>query len=320
MTISFDHTESLCPHCLRRIHARKVTIDNSVYLEKTCPEHGDMEKVLLWSNDPWPYEMWNRPLTGRKSHASLNENPNNPEFGGCPFECGICDNHRQATCTAILGVTDACDINCPVCFAASRRGPGIEPHLSRIEEMLKTVRDERGICPLQLSGGEPTLRDDLPHIVSLARRIGFDHVQINTNGVRLALDADYGESLKDAGTTDFFLQFDGLTGSVYSQLRGADLLPIKLRAVERCSELKIGLILVPTLVRGVNENQIGTIIQFAKEWIPTVKGVHFQPMTYLGRYPHSPRNEDRILIPEILLRIEEQTAGELTVGNMVPPG
>jgi uncharacterized radical SAM superfamily Fe-S cluster-containing enzyme len=320
MAISPSRTESLCPHCLRRIPANRIIIDNSVYLEKSCQEHGDLEKVLLWNNVPYPYERWNRPHTGHTQSSSLKSDPGIPESGGCPFDCGICSRHEQATCTAILEVTSACNIHCPVCFTASPRGPAGGPDLSQIEEMLKTVRDERGICPLQVSGGEPTLRDDLPQIVSLARRIGFDHIQVNTNGIRLAQDADFAHLLKDAGTTDFFLQFDGLTNEVYLRIRGAALLSLKLRALERCAELKVGVILVPTLVRNVNEDQIGTIIQFAKKWIPTVKGVHFQPMTYLGRYPHSPRNEDRILIPEILMALEEQTAGELRVENMVPPG
>jgi uncharacterized radical SAM superfamily Fe-S cluster-containing enzyme len=300
-------TESLCPHCLHRIPARRTLINDSVYLEKSCPEHGDLEKVLLWNNVPWPYEMWSRPHAGHAPSLSLEPVAAIPESGGCPFDCGICGRHEQATCTAILEVTSACNISCPICFASSARGPVIGPGLNQIEEMLKTIRDERGICPLQISGGEPTLRDDLPQIVSLARRIGFDHIQVNTNGIRLAQDAGFGHLLKDAGTTDFFLQFDGLTDEVYFRIRGAAL-------------LRVGVILVPTLVRNINEDQIGAIIQFAKKWIPTVKGVHFQPMTYLGRYPHSPRNEDRILIPEILMGIEEQTAGELRVENIVPPG
>jgi hypothetical protein len=192
--------------------------------------------------------------------------------------------------------------------------------MSQIEGMLQAIKDNRGLCPIQLSGGEPTLRDDLPQIVALARRMGFDHVQVNTNGLRLANDEDYGQRLRDAGTTDFFLQFDGLSDEIYSRIRGTALLRTKLRTVERCAELKVGIILVPTLVRNVNESQIGTIIQFAKQWIPTVKGVHFQPMTYLGRYPNSPSNDDRILIPDILMAIEEQTGGELRVENIVPPG
>jgi len=293
---------------------------DSVYLEKICPEHGDIGRVLLWRNYPWSYEQWDRPHTGHFASAVSKPNSDNPRSNGCPYDCGICRNHQQATCTAILEVTSECNLGCPVCFAASRPAPGVKPGLHQIEEMLQTVRDERGICPIQLSGGEPALRDDLPQIVALARRLGYDHIQVNTNGIRLAQDDDFGQSLKDAGATDFFLQFDGLTNEIYFRIRGAELMRLKLRAVERCAELKIGVILVPTVIRGVNDGSIGNIIEFAKKWVPTVKGVHFQPMTYLGRYPDSPRNEDRILIPDILMAIEEQTAGELLIENMAPPG
>ena len=185
--------------------------------------------------------------------------------------------------------------------------------------MLQAVLDRSGAHPIQFSGGEPGMRNDLPELVGLARKMGFDHVQINTNGIRIAQDKDFSLALKDAGATDVFLQFDGISADVYQRLRGVDLLDLKLKAVERCAELEIGVILVPTLVRGVNDSQIGAIIQFAKKWIPTVKGVHFQPITYLGRFPDHPKNKDRILIPDILLAIQEQTA-DLKVENFVPPG
>ncbi len=236
--------------------------------------------------------MWDRQHAGDAISPSAVSTADSRAPADCPFDCGICSNHEQATCTAILEVAYACNLNCPICFNSTPRDSAGGPDMDQIEVMLKTIRDERGICPLQISGGEPTLREDLPKIVSLARRIGFDHIQINTNGIRLALDATYGQALKDAGITDIFLQFDGITDEAYSRIRGAKLLPIKLRAVERCAQLKVGLILVPTLVRGVNDSQIGAIIQFAKKWIPAVKGVHFQPMAYLGRYPCAPRNEE----------------------------
>ena len=306
-------TESLCPHCLRRVAARRVLSGDSVYLEKSCPEHGNLERALLWKNAPWSYQEWDRARVKPVPAAG-------GEIPDCPQHCGICPNHQQETCTAILEVTHRCNLACPVCFAAS--GPSMvpDPDLSAIAAMLRAVKESSGSCPLQLSGGEPTLRDDLPQIVALARGIGFDHIQVNTNGVRLARDPDYGQRLKDEGVTDIFLQFDGLTDDVYRRIRGAELLAEKLKASDRCADLKLGLILVPTLVRNVNETQIGGIIRFAKTRIPIVKGVHFQPMTYLGRYPDSPRNEDRILIPEILSAIEEQTEGELRIENMLPAG
>jgi 7,8-dihydro-6-hydroxymethylpterin dimethyltransferase len=312
-------TSSLCPHCLRRVASLRVTENDNVYLVKSCPEHGNVENVLLWNNRVVPYDNWSRrnvPATADGCHdgGGVGNQP------GCPFECGICPGHQQKSCSVILEVTGACNLNCPVCFASSHAESERDPDIDEIVGMLRAARDRAGCCPLQLSGGEPTMRDDLPRLVALAKELGFDHVQVNTNGVRLALDREYGHALKEAGVTDFFLQFDGVTDEIYRRIRGAELLEIKRRAVERCAELELAVILVPTLVRGVNDSQIGAIVRFAKEWMPTVKGVHFQPVTFIGRYPGVPRNEDRILLPDILAGIEAQTGGEMKVDNFLPPG
>jgi 7,8-dihydro-6-hydroxymethylpterin dimethyltransferase len=323
MQESCAQTASLCPHCLRRIAARRIVENDAVYLEKKCPEHGALDKVLLWRNYPKSFNSWDRNrerADGALQKEGSSSFPAAADHDGCPFECGICSNHRQKTCSAILEVTHACNLQCPICFSASAKGAGADPDLRSIEQMLCTIRDSAGVCPLQLSGGEPAQRNDLPQIVELARRIGFDHIQINTNGIRLAQDADFARALQDAGVTDFFLQFDGVTNDVYRRIRGAALLPFKLQAIERCADLKIGVILVPTLVRNVNDDQIGAIIQLAKKWMPAVKGVHYQPMTYLGRYPDAPVNADRILLPEILAAIEHQTGGELKAENFIPAG
>ena len=163
------------------------------------------------------------------------------------------------------------------------------------------------------------MRHDLPEIVALIRKMGFDHIQINTSGIRIALDGNFALALKEEGATTIFLQFDGVSDDVYRRMRGADLFDLKIKAIERCAELELGVILVPTLVKGVNDLQIGSILQFAKKWIPAVKGVHFQPMTYCGRFPGHPENKDRIFIPDILLAIQEQQ-GELKIENFIPPG
>jgi 7,8-dihydro-6-hydroxymethylpterin dimethyltransferase len=323
MTELWSETSSLCPHCLERIPARRIIEKDSVYLEKACPNHGSLEKVLIWKNTPRPYHLWNRIHSRTTDDAQISsEKPflASRNDDGCPFKCGICSGHRQHTCSAILEVTGACNLHCPICFASSETVSGASPDLNTIQRMLCTIRDNAGNCPIQLSGGEPSLRNDLPQIVALARKIGFDHIQVNTNGIRLAQDPDFGQAMKDAGVTDFFLQFDGVSDTIYQYMRGAPLLSSKLQAVERCAELKIGAILVPTLVRNVNDHQIGDILQFAKKWMPAVRGVHFQPMAFLGRYPSSPHHADRILIPEILTAIEEQTGGELKAENFIPPG
>jgi len=316
--------ESLCPHCLRRVSARRITDGNIVYLHKTCPEHGDIEKVPIWRNDRITLEAWTKPRAGtcRSSSCDCGDAPaaerSASPAANCPYDCGICEEHRQRTCSAVIEVTARCNLRCPVCFADVPEKCDPDPGIDQIEQGLKNVMRHAGDIPIQLSGGEPTLRDNLPEIISRARALGFSHIQVNTNGLRIAEDFTYAKALRDAGVTDFFLQFDGIDDGVYRKIRGRELFSIKEAAVRAAAELRVAAILVPTLVKGVNDGQIGAILGFAKQRMPAVKGVHFQPMTWLGRYPHSPRNEDRILIPDILAAIEEQTAGELTLENFIP--
>jgi len=301
---------------LRRIPAQRIFVQDAVYLEKACPEHGNLGRVLLWKNHSKTYLDWNRPSrVAEKQDIGARHRAD-----GCPYECGLCQNHQQQTCTAILEVTLHCNLSCSICFSASSGALPREPELSDIEKMLHSLWEMSGPCSLQLSGGEPTLRNDLPQIVSMARKIGFKHLQINTNGLRLAADPNYARALKEAGVSVFFLQFDGVNDRVYQRIRGFDLLDIKIKAIEICDTLKVGVILVPTLVKGINDDQIGSIIEFAKKCVPTVKGVHFQPMAYLGRYPKAPCNDDRMSLSDVLNAIEKQTGGELRVENLVPAG
>ena len=319
-----DVYESLCPYCLRRIPARRIAEGNDVYLHRTCPEHGDIEKVLIWRNDRVLFAVWTKPRTGTccSSSCNCNETPtealDDATDTNCPYECGICQNHRQRTCSAIIEVTARCNLRCPVCFADVPEKCAPDPDIDQIERILKNVMLRAGNSPIQLSGGEPTLRDDLPEILRRARALGFDHIQVNTNGLRIAEDFAYAKTLREAGVTDFFLQFDGVDDGVYRKIRGRELFSLKEAAIQTAADLRTAVILVPTLVKGVNDEQIGAIIEFAKRWMPTVKGVHFQPMTYLGRYPRSPRNEDRVIVPDILSAIEAQTRGEFTVENFIP--
>ena len=324
--------ESLCPYCLRRVPARRILEGNDVYLHRTCTEHGDIEKVLIWRNDRVPFDAWTKPRAGScrssscdcgETHASMPDCADAAESArniraNCPFDCGICPEHRQRTCSAIIEVTARCNLRCPVCFADVPDKYDPDPDINQIEYILKNVRENAGDCPIQLSGGEPTLRDDLPEIIRRARALGFDHIQVNTNGIRIAQDFAFAKALRDAGVTDIFLQFDGVDDGVYRKIRGRDLFSLKEAAVQTAEKLRVAVILVPTLVKGVNDGQIGAILEFAKQRMPAVKGVHFQPMTYIGRYPRSPRNEDRILVPDILTAIEAQTGGELIVENFIP--
>jgi uncharacterized radical SAM superfamily Fe-S cluster-containing enzyme len=316
MKAILKETESLCPVCLSRIPARIVPENNKVYLEKSCARHGDY-KVIIWRNAAEHYLKWaefggNRiPIGPKKRLTGRNK--------GCPYDCGICPEHVQDTSSAAIMTTNRCNLHCPICFTYGSEGPVHEPSLKNIKRMYQVVLDTCGAYPMELCGGEPTVRDDLPQVIAIGKEMGFNHIQINTNGIRLAKDKEYLSRLKEAGATTLYLQFDGVTDEVYRYTRGANLFDLKVQAIENCAEVRIGVTLVPTVIPNVNFKQIGDIIQFAKRWVPTVKGVFFQPISYFGRYPGTPDDKDRLTIPDILKALEEQTQGELKESNFVPP-
>ncbi len=311
--VFLSETESICPECLTAIPALRVGRGDRVYLMKTCPDHGPFEAVV-WRGHP-AYSSWVRPKT-----PSYPEDPSTIVEKGCPLDCGLCAEHRQRTCTALIEVTQRCNLRCAFCFADAGNNSVVDPTLEELKEQFDRLFASAGPCNVQLSGGEPTLRDDLPEIVVMGRSRGFSFIQINTNGLRLAGDPSYVGALKRAGIASVFLQFDGMEDTVYRMLRGRELLGEKRLAIEHCAEHGIGVVLVPTLVPGVNTDQIGAIIEFALRELPAVRGVHFQPVSYFGRYPSPPRDEDRITIPEIITEIETQTGGRIRAAHFKPPG
>ncbi len=268
-------TESVCPECLVKVPAMLVRDGYNIFMQKLCPSHGDFY-ALLWRGAS-SYQDWSRPKV--PFHGSQ---PKTEVSKGCPFDCGLCPEHRQQTCTALLEVTSRCNLKCAFCFADSGAAAGHDPDLLQIRVWYESLLADGYMCNIQLSGGEPTLRDDLPDIVALGRSIGFRFIQVNTNGLRLAADPSYVERLKDAGLSSVFLQFDGTENESYEFLRGDALFERKLQAIHNCEQMELGVVLVPTLVPGVNVHNIGGIIDFAIEKVPVVRGVHFQPVTYCG--------------------------------------
>lgn len=303
-------TESLCPECLKRIAAQKVVQGDKVYMVKRCPEHGEY-RTLLWRGSP-PWDSWVRPTIPTPPKECFT-----PVEKGCPFDCGLCTVHYQTTCTALIEVTQRCNLNCRFCFANA--GTELdEPSLAVIKGWYQKVLAASGPVNIQLSGGEPTLRNDLPEILAMGRELGFNFIQLNTNGLRLAEDPIYLSQLKEAGLSSVFLQFDGTEDLIYQAIRGRSLLDIKIKAIENCGKYGIGVVLVPTLIPGINTHNIGGIIKFALENHPVVRGVHFQPVSYFGRIPKEPMDQDRITLPEVIQAIEDQTEGLIKAANLKP--
>jgi len=306
-------TESVCPVCLKRIGATRLAEGDEVFQVKECAEHGAF-RTLIWRGEPSMAD-WRRPkspVQPKLCHGTVDK--------GCPFDCGLCSAHEQLPCSVLLKVTDRCNLRCAVCFADSGHGESEEPSLERISWLLERAKAAAGPCNLQLSGGEPTLRDDLPEIVERARQVGFSFIQVNTNGLRLAADPAYAGRLREAGLSSVFLQFDGTDDEIYRNLRGSELLDQKLRAVRNSGEAGLGVVFVPTLVRGVNTDSIGATVRLALGLSPVVRGIHFQPVSYFGRFPEHHGDEGRFTLPELMRSLEKQTGGLMKVADFSPPG
>jgi uncharacterized radical SAM superfamily Fe-S cluster-containing enzyme len=308
-------TKSLCPECLQVLDATIYEEDNKVYITKECPDHGKVTE-LYWSD----YEQYQRAETLRSEGTGL-ENPRTKTELGCPYDCGICPEHKSHTGLAIIDITNRCNLTCPVCFAnAAAAGYVYEPTKEQIFEMLENLTQNKPVKPpaLQFSGGEPTIRKDLFELIRKAKELGFHHVEVNTNGLRLAQDVNFAKGLVDAGLSTIYLQFDGLTSDVYKFTRGVDLLDIKMKAIDNCREAGLSIVLVVTLVKGVNDHQIGDIIRFAIENFDIVRCVNVQPVSICGRIAEDEREKMRITIPDFMKSVEEQTEGKIKVNDFYP--
>ena len=309
-----EDTKSICPECLRVLNARITQRGGGVYLEKSCPEHGFF-RSLVWS-DGEQYEKSFR--YGKPGKKNLIKSYARDVSKGCPHDCGICPDHRQHTCFAIVELTNRCNLNCPVCYASANDLPVDEPTIEKLEEMFRFILSCEVYPPtLQLTGGEPTIREDLVDIVRMAKSLGFVDITLSSNGVVLAEDPGLAKRLADAGLSEVSLQFDGTTDDVYVKIRGAPLLSTKLQTIDNVQAAGLSISVAAALVPGINMSQIGDIIRFAKQ--RRLDGVALSPMTYTGRYPDAVFSpENRLSIPDVLKAVERQTDSELKASDFVP--
>jgi uncharacterized radical SAM superfamily Fe-S cluster-containing enzyme len=321
-TVKFErYSTSVCPECLKRV-PMKIYEDNGViYLEKTCPEHGKFEDVY-WGDAElfkWFYEEWYK----AKYCGTGLENPHTRPIKGCPYDCGLCTQHKSHTVLGIIDVTNRCNMACPVCFAyAGAVNYVYEPSYEQIVDMIKLLRSNKpwACNALQFSGGEPTIRNDLPNLVSEAKKAGITHVEVNTNGLRLAEDIDYFKRLIDAGVSTLYLQFDGLREEIYKKTRGrTDLVQVKQKVLENARKIGLdSIVLVVTLAKGVNDKDLGDIICYAVQNHDVVRCVNIQPISMAGRARRDEMRKMRITVPDAIKLIEEQTDGKISQRDWRP--
>lgn len=296
-------TESLCPECGKVIRADIFADQGKVVMEKNCADHGTFRDIVF--SDVKLYlkmEQWT---------FGDNRGLKNPAVEGvsCPDDCGMCGLHTSHTGLANVDLTNRCNLTCPVCFAnANVQGYVYEPSIDLVRKQLQALRDEKPVAGrvVQFSGGEPTIHPRFFEILSMARDMGFSHIQAATNGIEFA-KAGFAEAAKAAGLQTLYLQFDGVTDDVYKRTRGVPLMEQKAKAIEAVRRAGLKIVFVPTIVKGINDHQIGDIVRFAIENIDCVSGISFQPVAFTGRINRRELEQKRFTLADLAHSVADQT-------------
>lgn len=298
----YDFTLSICSTCLRRVDAKIIFEDGKVFMLKNCAEHG-FEKVLIATDIEYYKNIRNYNKPGE-----IPLKFNTKTHFGCPYDCGLCQDHEQHSCLTVLEITDRCNLSCPTCYAMSSPHYGRHRTIDEVERMLDIIVANEGEPDVvQISGGEPTIHPDFFAILDIAKKKPIKHLMVNTNGIRIAKDFEFAKRLA-AYTPDFeiYLQFDSFKPETLKQLRGKDLTDIRTKALEHLNKLNLSTTLVVTLQKGLNDDEIGKIIEFALQQ-PCVRGVTFQPTQVAGRTENFNTLTDRLTLTEVRQNILNQT-------------
>jgi len=303
-------TQSLCPECLKILPAEIFERDNKVWIRKECPKHGKFEDIY-WGD----YEMYKKAMSFAHDGKGIS-NPNVELKNPCPQNCGLCKMHKSHTALGNIVVTNRCDLQCFYCFFyAKAMGYVYEPSLEQIRMMLRTMREEKPVkaSAVQLTGGEPTIREDIVDIIKIAKEEGYKHVQLNTNGIRISQSAEFTKKVREAGVNTLYLSYDGTTEKTNPKNHRE--MP---KIIENIRKVKMGAVLVPTVINTVNDHDLGNILRFGIKNTDVVRGINFQPVSMVGRITKADRKKFRITIPDVIKKIEEQTDGAVRKEDWYP--
>jgi tetraether lipid synthase len=293
---------SLCPECLRTIPADEFIEDGRVIMQKSCPAHGAFRDIVF--SDA---ELFLRMEEWHFGDGQGFANPAGDAAGECPQRCGICGWHTSHTSLANVDLTSRCNLACHICFADANR----QPYELSLDQALETLRRLRAQSPapafaVQFTGGEPTVHPRFLDIVASAKALGFSHIQVASNGLTLA-DPDFACRARDAGLQYIYLQMDGTTDDVFRKIRGRALLDAKLAVLRAARKAGLRVIFVPTILKGVNDHEIGDLFRLAFEHLDVLSGISFQPITFTGRLPEGDRMRLRFTLSDFAREFSLQT-------------
>ena len=281
-------TASRCPACRAEVPATVLERAGAVWMEKSCPEHGEF-RVRLQADSRWYFESHGNPANagaaccGPDGCCAPVPGPAHGDAERDPFE-------TLSTCVALIEIVDSCNLACPTCYASSPYGIGEDLQCVPFDDIVRRVDGvvaRKGLIDiLQLSGGEPTIHPEFERVLRWAcahPKVGY--VLVNTNAVRVAGDDRFRRMLADVRRErpkfELYVQFDGVQQTGQEELRGADLRSVRERAIDEAGALG-----VPTTLAMVVDARTVTGVGDTLRWAmqrPHVRGISLQPVFTSGR-------------------------------------
>jgi len=308
-----EKTESVCPACyqegkIHKIAASIIEEDGKIWITKKCKKHGSFKDIYF--SDADVYKKWIKyKITGETAPDVKTKFFNDPPLYA---------EHKSQTVLTNLMATNRCNLRCSYCFMnAGAAGYVYEPTLDQLRDLMIQARTERpmGSKAIQITGGEPTIREDLFEIVRMAKELGFSHIQVNTNGLKLAESVDYCQRLKDERVNTIYMSFDGITKETNPWIEQNK------RAIENLRKVNLKVVLVPVLIGDKNLHETGKIVRFALDNMDIVRGVNFQPISFCGRVTKikdEKREQQRVDYVNMMEEIEKEFDGQISRDDFFP--
>lgn len=308
-----EKTESVCPECfkegkIKKVDAQIIEEDGKIWITKECPKHGSFKSIIF--SDASIYHKWMKyEVTGEKV----------PDVKRSLFsDSDLYPVHLSQTVLTNLMLTNRCNLRCSYCFMnAGAAGYVYEPSLDQIREMMRLTREEKPVPSraIQLTGGEPTIRDDLFEVIKMAKDMGFSHIQLNTNGIKLAESVEYCRKIKEAGVNTVYLSFDGVSKEINPWIEQNK------KAVENLRGGGItSIVLVPVAMKR-NIHEFADIVKYAVENVDVVRGVNFQPIAFAGRpqnVSEKYRKRERTDYVDMIEALEKGLEGQIKKEDFYP--
>lgn len=307
-------TTSLCRSCKEAIPASVVALGAEVWMKKSCGEHGAQE-VRLSTNVEW-YEQ-TRAVKQRFTPPRVFKKEIED---GCPFDCGPCTAHTQKVRLPVVTITSACNLDCPICYVHNKNDDAYHMPVEDFAMVLEHLRTDHGaeLDIINLTGGEPTLHPRLFDMLEIAKQHGIHRVTVCSNGIKLAKDEAFVERLGSYNAR-IALSFDTFDPHTDQVMQGAQMLALKLEALRLCEKHGVDVTLIPVMTRGLNEHEIGKIIDFGMK-SPAVRHLEVHTMTFTGQSGTTFQAESRsgrISMYEVLEEIQKHTNGLLRPTDFV---